>query len=751
MAIFRCKSCGDNLNVTDGVKVVECEACGTRQTVPAADNEKKVNLFNRANRLRMECEFSKAESLYEQICTEFPDEAEAYWGLCLCRYGIEYVDDPKTGKKVPTCHRSSFESIFDCEDYQNALDKCDVVAREVYKEQATEIDRLNREIQKIARNEQPYDVFICYKETDSNKERTKDSVRAQEVYNALTKEGYKVFFSRITLEDKLGQEYEPYIFSALNTAKVMLVIGSSYENFEAVWVKNEWTRFLDLMTKDNSKKLYPCYFDIDPYDLPGEFRMLQGQSMDKIGFEQDLVRNIQKIIPLKKQEAFPQGMAMYGNMAFDNLDRAGKNAEKLIELGNINAAREAYVEITKLHPESYLGWWGLIRTATDDLKTFNEDEDEKIKEWYGYVCKTATEDEMAQIKGKYIDYLHIVAQSDMQAMSDNYREYIEIAHNLQDETEKNKQEELRKQKNFNSSYEANRSDQVAKLQSCSSDILLVRSKRSKSTTFAVLIVLTLIAVVLLTLFIGSRDSIDNEFLPIVYIGSILLLIIFGCCKRSITKRFGSRGYMASMLIDMENNLHMLQKNISRLDSDKEANDKAVERNLSMLASRKERMQLSIDCMNEANNSLPLLREPIYFMNLAIDVTHDIPEIDEHINRIETLAMVESDYVASVYETGKWDHSPYEVKFDAVRELYHYGEDEEIVNNSFEHLPQAEDANTPEPVASAEPIAIPEPIAQAAAPNEQTAQPAGWICPNCGNDDLAAEDMFCACCGTKRPF
>ena len=76
----------------------------------------------------------------------------------------------------------------------------------------------------------------------------------------------------------------------------MLVIGSSYENFEAVWVKNEWTRFLDLMTKDNSKKLYPCYFDIDPYDLPGEFRMLQGQSMDKIGFEQDLVRNIQKIM-----------------------------------------------------------------------------------------------------------------------------------------------------------------------------------------------------------------------------------------------------------------------------------------------------------------------------------------------------------------------------------------------------------------------------------------------------------------------
>ena len=758
MAIFRCKSCGDNLNVTDGVKVVECESCGTRQTVPAADNEKKVNLFNRANRLRMECEFSKAESLYEQICTEFPDEAEAYWGLCLCRYGIEYVDDPKTGKKVPTCHRSSFESIFDCEDYQNALDKCDVVAREVYKEQATEIDRLNREIQKIARNEQPYDVFICYKETDSNKERTKDSVRAQEVYNALTKEGYKVFFSRITLEDKLGQEYEPYIFSALNTAKVMLVIGSSYENFEAVWVKNEWTRFLDLMTKDNSKKLYPCYFDIDPYDLPGEFRMLQGQSMDKIGFEQDLVRNIQKIIPLKKQEAFPQGMAMYGNMAFDNLDRAGKNAEKLIELGNINGAREAYTEITKLHPESYLGWWGLIRTATNDFKTFNAEEDEKIKEWYGYVCKTATEEEMAKTKNDYINYLHIVAESDMEAMSDHYREHIEIAHNLQDRTEKNKQEELRKQKNFNSSYEATRSDLVNQLQTCSSDILLVRSKRTKSTVFAVLIVLTVITVILLTIVVSSIRAHGNEFLGVIYFVSIILLIIFGCCRRSITNRFGSRRYMASMLYEMESNRNILQKNISGLDSNKEANDKAVERNLSILASRKERIQFSIDCMNEANNSLPLLREPIYFMNLAVDVTHDIPEIDEHINRIETLAMIESDYVAAVDETDNWDHSRYEVNFDAVRELYHYGENEEVVNNGFEHLPQAEDANPPEPVASAEPVAPPEPIAQPVQSDmgseqnaEPTVTPSGWTCPNCGNKELAAGDAFCACCGTKRPY
>ena len=70
-----------------------------------------------------------------------------------------------------------------------------------------------------------------------------ESVLANEMYYLLQKEGYKVFFSRITLQDKIGSAYEPYIFSALRSAKVMVVLGTSKENFEATWVRNEWSRF----------------------------------------------------------------------------------------------------------------------------------------------------------------------------------------------------------------------------------------------------------------------------------------------------------------------------------------------------------------------------------------------------------------------------------------------------------------------------------------------------------------------------
>ena len=41
MAVFKCKMCGGDLDVVDGMSVAECEYCGTKQTLPKLnDNEK---------------------------------------------------------------------------------------------------------------------------------------------------------------------------------------------------------------------------------------------------------------------------------------------------------------------------------------------------------------------------------------------------------------------------------------------------------------------------------------------------------------------------------------------------------------------------------------------------------------------------------------------------------------------------------------------------------------------------------------
>ena len=89
MSIFKCKMCGGNLEVSEGATVAECEYCGTNQTVPKVVDDNLQNLFNRANTLRIKSEFDKAEKLYEKIIQVDTTQSEAYWGLILCKYGIE--------------------------------------------------------------------------------------------------------------------------------------------------------------------------------------------------------------------------------------------------------------------------------------------------------------------------------------------------------------------------------------------------------------------------------------------------------------------------------------------------------------------------------------------------------------------------------------------------------------------------------------------------------------------------------------
>ena len=365
MAAFKCKMCGGDLNIIETDKVVECEYCGTTQTVPSADNEKKMTLFNRANRLRLNNEFDKAVALYEQLIAEFPEEAEAYWGLCLCNWGIEYVDDPATGEKKPTCHRASFESLMKDENYVLTMEYADVTAQRVYRREAQEIDRLNDAILSVSRNEKPYDVFICYKETDDNGMRTNDSVLAQDIYDALTAKGLKVFFSRITLEDKLGRQYEPYIFAALNSAKVMLTVGTTYEHFHAVWVKNEWSRFLRLAAKDRTKVLIPCFRDMDPYDLPDEFKGLQAQDLGKLGAVQDIVRGVEKLLAKEapaKQDA-PQAAA--SNPASATVQSLLKRAFMFLEDGEWQRADEYAEKVLDIDPENGEAY---LAKAMSDLK-----------------------------------------------------------------------------------------------------------------------------------------------------------------------------------------------------------------------------------------------------------------------------------------------------------------------------------------------------------------------------------------------
>ncbi len=356
MALFKCKMCGGDLNIEKVLTVCECEYCGTKQTLPKLDDEKRINLYERANHFRRNNEFDKAMGIYEMILGEDNSDSEAYWSIVLCRYGIEYVDDPATHKKVPTVNRAQLTSIFNDNDYQKAIANADGYQRDVYESEAKVIDEIQKGILEISDKEEPFDVFICYKETDTQGRRTHDSVYAQDIYNSLTREGYRVFFSRITLEDKIGTAYEPYIFAALNSAKVMLVVGTSAENMNAVWVKNEWSRYLAIVKQDNSKTLIPCYKDMSPYDMPEEFAFLQAQDMGKIGFMQDLIHGVQKIV--SKKSSVKETVVINNSNA--SVEPILKRAFMFLEDKDWNSANEYCEKVLDQDPENAMAYLGKL-------------------------------------------------------------------------------------------------------------------------------------------------------------------------------------------------------------------------------------------------------------------------------------------------------------------------------------------------------------------------------------------------------
>ncbi|MBQ6883922.1 MAG: leucine-rich repeat protein, partial [Clostridia bacterium] len=294
-----CNICGANYEYRNGRWV--CPACGAYKAEELS-NEEVTLLYNAAQKLRLS-DFDEAEKAYADIIVKYPQNSEGYWGRLLSRFGIKYEED-FDGKQIPTCY-ATIESIISDKDYVKAISLADEDTKEYYVKQAEYIERVRKEWVEKARKEKSYDIFISYKDSDTQNgiERTKDSIAAQDLYIHLTRKGYRVFFSRESLRDKVGEKFEPYIFGALSTAKVMLVYGSSSEYITSTWVKNEWMRFEKRVQAGEKKKnsLIVACDGCSPAELPKVLSSMQCLDATKRSFYEDLDNAIDKIIKVEEK------------------------------------------------------------------------------------------------------------------------------------------------------------------------------------------------------------------------------------------------------------------------------------------------------------------------------------------------------------------------------------------------------------------------------------------------------------------
>lgn len=370
MGALKCKMCGSNLEIEDSITVCKCEKCGTSQTVPDIEDDKELKLFERAGRLRFNCDFDKAAGIYNTITDSYPEEAEGYWGLILCKYGIEYADDA-SGKKVPVCHRISYDSVMDDEDFELVMENSDSESRAIFREEAKIIEENRKEYIRIAESEQPYDIYISYRAKDDNGDKTAVSEIAEHLYNKLTSAGYRVFLSEAALKGKKRSDCEPYIYSALNSANVMLALGTSYDDYNDVWVKNEWNRYLEIAEKNKNKCLIPCYKDVDEYDIPKEFaglKVCQLGNDDTFNNIMAEIANVVKPASINQPVSEPEKAEPAEEIELEEIEIIEPvDINKLLDEGfaaiadkNWKEANKLFFQVLDEEPDNSKAYWGQL-------------------------------------------------------------------------------------------------------------------------------------------------------------------------------------------------------------------------------------------------------------------------------------------------------------------------------------------------------------------------------------------------------
>ena len=356
MALLKCKMCSNNLEVAENTTTCICRYCGTKQTLPKLEDAQALNMLNRATLFRQQCEFDKAQKIYAAQLDRAKSDPELYWSMALCRYGVEYVDDPLTREKKPICHRARSQTILEDADYLRALHLADSDQQALYREEALYIGGMQKKVLEIAAQEKPFDIFICYKELDDDEKPTPDSVLACELYDQLTEEGFRVFCIQKNLEGRPSTEYEPYIFSALDTAKAMIVVGTKPEYFNAVWVKNDWNRFLMLMHDHPYKRMIPAYRDMDPFAIPDALSAFPAQDMSRLGFWRDLLAEIQKAMDAFQHQTTPA--AVSDSAVTSALPRENAGAKETLQYWTAEKERleaqedELYAQLRAFRPKT---------------------------------------------------------------------------------------------------------------------------------------------------------------------------------------------------------------------------------------------------------------------------------------------------------------------------------------------------------------------------------------------------------------
>ena len=241
--------------------------------------------------------FDIAEDKFLELIRQYPEWSVGYWGVVRAKYGIKYELD-MDGKAIPSCYKSSYEDFRNDTYFKKAIEFAETEEIKVkYQSEADRIAQTCKEWRETA-SKFDYDIFISFKASE-NGEETRDAREMQNLYTYLTEQGYKVFFSPVSMRSIVGKaDWDAYIFNALEKAKIMILYGSNVEYFTTTWIENEWTRYLRMVERGmkNADSLIVAYENFDANSLPRQLRKLQAINAGDRMFYITLIKRISEIL-----------------------------------------------------------------------------------------------------------------------------------------------------------------------------------------------------------------------------------------------------------------------------------------------------------------------------------------------------------------------------------------------------------------------------------------------------------------------
>lgn len=441
---LECKICGGRLELENSY-TARCQSCGTTSIISEDTRSEIKLLLNSANRDRIRCDFERAISSYEDLIELDPKNSEAHFGLFISHYGIEFVKDDD-GSYVPTCHRVSTESVYKNINYQKAIEYANDALKAEYKKYADNIENIRIGVLSRTNLAEDFDIFICYKQSHKLESGeivpTIDSKLASDIYVRLRENGYKVFLAEHSLAGRVGEEFEPIIFNALSSCKMMILLASDKEFVNSVWLRNEWGRYIRMMRdgKKLTNSLVTVFMNgLNPYELPNQLQQLQGLDSTSFDFASNLLNHVNKIMNASvsksvlnkkefKEKPIKKNVKIENHVKIEKVDwkLAGKihitaseetsikKAFDFLSLDDFKAAERLFNDTLALNPQNYDAKLGklmikvgakteneFIQKAADNLKIEKQGEKYVIPD-YEEVLKSITNIEIAN---KYLDIL----------------------------------------------------------------------------------------------------------------------------------------------------------------------------------------------------------------------------------------------------------------------------------------------------------------------------------------------------------